>query len=193
MKSYKEYSLLRLRDRFGIPFKPERELPKLAIGEGQQILDYGCGSGCLAFPAAGLVGKRGRVCALDQEPLAIAKIRERAEREGRDNIHRVLSDLAIGLPDEAVNVVLLYGVLREIRDKESLVRELCMVLKPDGYLSTRYCLHISKGKILEVVEAAGLFRLRQQNGHVLNFEKTRPASTGVALNRSGKRETVGRG
>ena len=181
-----------LRDRFGIPFKPEREWAKVAIGEGQQILDYGCGVGSLAFPAAGLVGKEGKVYVVDREPLAIAEVRRRAEKEGRDNIDRVLSDEATGLPDEAVDVVLLYGVLPEIRDMESLVRELCRVLKPDGYLSTRYCLHISKGKILEVVEAAGLFRLRQQNGHVLNFEKTRPANTGVALNRSGKRETVGR-
>lgn len=181
-----------LRDRFGIPFKPEREWAKVAIGEGQQILDYGCGVGSLAFPATGLVGKEGRVYAVDREPLVIAEVRRRAEKKGCRSIGAIISDLAIGLPDEAVDVVLLYGVLPEIRDKESLVRELCRVLKPDEYLSTRYCLHISKGKVLEVVEAAGLFRLRQQNGHVLNFEKTRPASTGVALNRSGRRETVGR-
>jgi len=36
-----EYFLLGLRDKFGIPFKPEEEVRKLDLQEGQKILDYG--------------------------------------------------------------------------------------------------------------------------------------------------------
>jgi len=75
-----EYWLLGLRDRIGIPFKPEEEVHKLGLKEGQKVLDYGCGIGSYTFPAARLVGERGRVYALDKEPLAIRKIEEKPGR-----------------------------------------------------------------------------------------------------------------
>jgi len=55
-----EYFLLELRNKLGIPFKPEKELNKLNIGEGQKILDYGCGIGSFIFPIADLVGEKGK-------------------------------------------------------------------------------------------------------------------------------------
>ena len=61
-----EYFFLGLRDKFGIPFKPEEEIRKLGLKEGQKILDYGCGIGSYTFPAAKLVGEKGRVYALDK-------------------------------------------------------------------------------------------------------------------------------
>ena len=51
--------------------------------------------------------------------------------------------------NDSVDVVLFYGVLPEIKDKESVLRELHRVLKPDGYLSTRFCFRIKKDRILE--------------------------------------------
>ena len=84
-----------------------------------------------------------------------------------------MSDGDTGLPDESVDVILLYGVLPEIRSKESLLRELYRVLKPDGYLSSRFCFRMKKDKVLEIVEAAGLFSFRQQRGHILNFRKSK--------------------
>jgi len=47
-----EYWLLGLRDKIGIPFKPEEEVLKLDIKEGQKVLDYGCGIGSYTFPVA---------------------------------------------------------------------------------------------------------------------------------------------
>jgi len=44
-----EYFFLGLRDKIGIPFKPEQEVNKLNLKEGQKILDYGCGIGFLHF------------------------------------------------------------------------------------------------------------------------------------------------
>ena len=72
--------------------------------------------------------------------------------------------------DDSVDVVLFYGVLPEIKDKESVLRELHRVLKPDGYLSTRFCFRIKKYRILEIMESAG-FSLTEQKGHILNFRK----------------------
>ena len=171
MESGIHYFLLRLRDKVGIPFKPERELSKLEIEEGQKILDYGCGIGSFTLPLASLVGEKGKIYALDKEPPAIKRIEERAKMEGFNNISTILSDGDTGLPDRNVDVVLLYGVLPEIKDKESLLRELYRVLKPRGYLSTRFCFRIKKEEVLEIVEATNLFHLTEQKDHILNFEK----------------------
>lgn len=168
-----EYFLLGLRDKFGIPFKPEKEINKLDLKEGQKILEYGCGIGSYTFPAAKLVGERGKVYALDKQPLAIKKIEEKARREGFRNVDTILSDEDTGLPDESVDIVLLYGVLPEIERRKSLLGESYRVLKPDGYLSTRFCFRVKKGKVLEIVEGSKLFFLREQKGHILNFSKKR--------------------
>jgi ubiquinone/menaquinone biosynthesis C-methylase UbiE len=164
---------LGLRDRFGIPFNPPKELNKLDIQEGQKILDYGCGIGSYTLAAASLVGKKGRVYALDKEQLAVRRVQEKAKKEGFGNIETVLSDGDTGLPDKSLDVILLYGVLPEIENTESLLRELYRVLKPNGYLSTRFCFRMKKERVLQIVEATCLFSLREQKGHLLNFEKAK--------------------
>ncbi len=166
-----EYWLLGLRDKIGIPFKPEKEVLKLDIKEGQKVLDYGCGIGSYTFPVAKLVGEKGRVYALDKQPLAIKKVKEKARKEDFHNIITILSDRNTGLPDESVDVILLYGVLPEVKHKEPLLRELYRVLKPNGYLSTRFCFRMKKERILEIMEKTNLFSLKEQKGHILNFSK----------------------
>ncbi len=164
------YFLLGLRDKLGIPFNPREELNKLDIREGQIILDYGCGMGSYAFPVANLVGKKGKVYALDKQPVAVTRIEEEAKKQGLRNITTILSDGETRLHDESVDVVLLYGVLPGIKDKESVLRELHRVLKPDGYVSTRFCFRIKKDRVLGIMESAG-FSLIEQKGRILNFEK----------------------
>jgi len=166
-----EYFFLGLRDRFGVPFKPEEEIKKIDIKQGQTILDFGCGIGSYTIPAAKLVGKQGKVYALDKQPLALKKVEEKAEREGLHNIYTILSDGNTGLPDESIDIVLLYGVLPEIEDKEFILKELHRVLKPSGYLSTRYCFRMRKERVLEIIGATDLYSLVEQKGHILNFKK----------------------
>jgi len=181
IKARIEYFLLGLRDKFGIPFKPEKEINKLNLEKGQQILDYGCGIGSYTFPAANLVGKKGKVYALDrQSSVVIKRVEERAKKEGFINVDTILSDGDTGLPNESVDVILLYGVLPEIKSKEFLLRELHRVLKPNGYLSTRFCFRMGKERVLEIIGATDLFLFREQRGHLLNFGKiAKPAGTKV--------------
>ena len=160
-----------LRDRIGIPFKPEEEIKKLDIKQGQVVLDYGCGIGSYTIPVAKLVDEQGKVYALDKQPLALRKVEEKAKKEGLQNIHTILSDGDTGLPDESVDIILLYGVLSEIEDKDFVLRELHRVLKPSGYLSTRYCFRMKKDKILEILGTINLYSLVEQKDHILNFKK----------------------
>ena len=166
-----EYFFLGLRDRLGIPFKPEEEIKKLSLRKGQVVLDYGCGIGSYTFPAAKLVSKTGKVYALDKQLLAIRKVKKRAQKEGIHNIETILSDKKTELPNESVDIVLLYGVLPEAEDKKSLLKELYRVLKPAGRLSTRYCFKIKKEKVIEIVEVIKLFSLIEEKDQILNFKK----------------------
>lgn len=142
-------------------------------------MDYGCGIGSYTFPAANFVGEEGKVYALDKQPSAIKRVEERAQMGGFSNIDTILSDVDIGLPDERVDVILLYGVLPEIKNRESLLRESHRILKPEEYLSTRFLLPYKKEKVLEIMEATDLFSLREQKGYILNFEKAKLRYNGM--------------
>lgn len=170
MKPEIEYLIVGLRNKFGIPFKPEKELGKLDLQQGQTVLDFGCGIGSFSLPVARLVGEKGKVYALDKQPFAIKKVNEKVCKEGIDNIETILSDGDTRLLDKSVDVVLFYGVLPEIEDKEAVLKELHRVLNPNGYLSTRYCFRMKKEKLLPIVEDTGLFSLKEQKGHILNFK-----------------------
>ena len=165
------YLLLGLRDKLGIPFKPEEEINKLNIKEGQKILDFGCGIGAHTFPTAKLVGGKGKVYALDKRPLAIKKVEEMGKKGSLRNIDTMLSDGDTGLPDESIDVILLYGVLPEIENEEFVLKELHRVLKPSGCLSTRFCFRIKKERVLEIIKDTGLYSLNERKGHILNFSK----------------------
>ncbi len=166
-----EYLLLELRDITGIPFKPEEEIKKLDVKRGGIILDFGCGTGSYTLPVAKVVGREGKVYALDREPLALRRVEEKARREGLVNIHTILSDEDTSLPDESIDIILFYGVIHQIRDKYAVLKELYRVLKPTGYLSTRYCLIIKKDKVIKIMEQTKLFSLIEEKGKILNFQK----------------------
>ena len=57
----------------------EEVLTEIGIEENQRVLDFGCGSGAYAIPAAKLVGKKGRIYALDKSAGALETLKENAE------------------------------------------------------------------------------------------------------------------
>jgi len=157
----------RIRDRFR---NPGNQLEKVGIKKGQTLLDFGCGSGSYVIPAARMVGENGRVNALDIHPLAISAVEKKANKEGLTNIATILSDRDTGLPDESIDVVLLYDVIRSIKDKRALLKELHRVMKANGLLSI-LAEHIKVEDVLEIAEKDGLFSLRDRHGKLLNFER----------------------
>jgi len=151
-------------------------LQQAGIGKGQIVLDYGCGSGTFAVPAAKLVGGRGKVYAADTDAKALRSVRERTEKEGLKNVETVLLDASSsGKPfqKESFDAILLYDVLQLIEDKRSLLRELHAILKPFGFLSI-FPMHIGSKKMLQIAEEDKLFSLRDTHGMILNFSRARP-------------------
>jgi len=120
----------------------DRLLRKVGIAEGQQVLDFGCGSGHYTIPAARIIGQRGVIYALDKEPEALDRLMDKAESENLSNIRRVevTHNGRIPLPAGSVDVILLYDVLHrgyfpEQSDRRPVLSELHRVLRKDGFVS----------------------------------------------------------
>ncbi|UYN96195.1 MAG: class I SAM-dependent methyltransferase [Enhydrobacter sp.] len=119
----------------------KRLVMALAVADGGQVLDVGCGTGQLAGHVAGLVGPRGRVLGID--PL-VARIELARQRLGQDPPANLAfevgdaNDLA-ALAPASFDVVLLNAVFHWLPDKRRPLAEFARVLRPGGRLglSTR--------------------------------------------------------
>jgi ubiquinone/menaquinone biosynthesis C-methylase UbiE len=158
---------LRLREKLGDPRKRLREAD---LKSGQDVLDFGCGIGSFTIPAAQIVGEYGTVYGLDIHPLAIDAVERRATKANLGNIRTILSDRDSGLPDQSVDVVLLYDVLHSVADQQALLRELYRVLRPAGLLSVVPD-HMTQDQILEIMGREDLFDFQAQRGESFAFRK----------------------
>ncbi|MBW2037962.1 MAG: class I SAM-dependent methyltransferase [Deltaproteobacteria bacterium] len=157
----------KLRDLF---LSPMKVLKEVGIEPGFHVLDYGCGPGSYIVPLAELVGKSGKIYALDIHPLAIQMVRGIASRKQLTNVETILSDCKTGLPDSSVDVVLLYDTFHGLGDPDGVLAELHRVLKPDGVLSFSDH-HLKEDEITSKVTDTGLFRLSRKGEKTYSFLK----------------------
>jgi len=138
------------------------------VKEGQTFLDYGCGPGYFAIPAARIVGVRGKVYALDCFPRQLKMVEDWARKAGLTNIETILSEDTTGLPDECVDVVWMCDVFHEVEKRRAVLEELHRVLRGDGALAIYDGM---RGKVLSYI--TGLFSLVGREGKLLTFVKIR--------------------
>lgn len=160
---------------FGFRFRdlllPRRDvLNEVGIKPGFYVLDYGCGPGSYSIIAAEMVGTTGKVYALDIHPLALRQVGNVASKKQLANIETIHSDCATGLPDNSIDVILLYDVFHTLGDSDGVLKELHRVLKPAGILSFSDH-HMKEGEILSEVTDRGLFRLSAKGERTYSFLK----------------------
>jgi len=115
-------------------------LEDIGIKKGQSILDFGCGVGHYTIPAAKLVGKDGKVYALDKDREVLNQLTQTAESESLKNIV-VIDDQSegskINLEGESIDVMLLYDVLHymELEEREKVYKYAYRILKNSAILS----------------------------------------------------------
>ncbi len=165
---FKGMSLIfRIRDLIS----PRRDvLEEVGIKPGFYVLDYGCGPGGYISALAKLVGTSGRIYALDINPLAIRAVQKIALRERIENLETIRSDRETGLPDNSLDVVLLYDVFHGLSNPNGVLEEIHRVLKPDGILSFSDH-HIGEDEIISRVTETGLFRLSRKGNKTYSFLK----------------------
>ena len=115
---------------------------------GASIADVGAGDGFFTVRIARAVAPSGRVAAVDISTSALAKLRERAGREGVDNI-----DVIVGAADDPhlaagqYDAVLIHNAYHEMREHEAMLAHIRSALKPEGRLVLAEPMHDrSRGK-----------------------------------------------
>jgi ubiquinone/menaquinone biosynthesis C-methylase UbiE len=101
------------------------------------VMDIGCGVGFFTIPMAEIIGKQGKVIAVDLQPEMLAGLEKTARKTNVDNItlHQCASDsLNIGQWDGTVNFVLIMMMLHEVPDPDRLIREVYCAVAPGGKL-----------------------------------------------------------
>jgi SAM-dependent methyltransferase len=157
-------------------------LINIGLREGHSIMDYGCGPGIFVLPAGRMVGKNGKVYALDVRSKMLEHISQRAASEGLTNIVTMLmerSGTGINVKDGTLDVVLVYDVMHEIEDRMGLLSELHRIIKPGGLLSV-FPMHMGTGKLQDLMKDCRLFSYRNKlspagyrgASEVLNFQKS---------------------
>jgi len=110
-------------------------LQRAGVKEGDVVLDEGFGMGTSSIAAARLVGPRGKVYALDNEPVHVVILWLRAKMRLLKNLKVFLSGAdSTRLPDGSVDVVYISDAFHEF-PKERTLDELHRVLKPGGILA----------------------------------------------------------
>jgi ubiquinone/menaquinone biosynthesis C-methylase UbiE len=153
--------------------RPRKNIVKeVGIEEGFHVLDYGCGSGSYVTAVAELVGKSGKIYALDIHPLAIEMVKKIAAKNQLTNVETILSDRKTGLPDNSINVVLLYDVFHDLTNPNGVLEEIHRVLKPDGILSFSDH-HMKENEALTELTNRGLFKLLKKGESTYSFLKVK--------------------
>lgn len=153
---------------------PEKILMEVDIKPGDRVLDFGCGPGSFSLAAARLVGKEGEVYALDIHPLAIRSVARKASRKGYANITAVFPDDDSPFQDKCMDVILLYDVFHEVKDKDQLIARLHKMLCDNGVLSFSDH-HLEEKEITKAVTEGGYFELVKRGKKTLTFKKTAPS------------------
>ena len=116
-------------------FSPAETLLALGLRAGMtDVVDFGCGYGTFAIPAAQITG--GTIHAFDLEPEMIAETRRKAERGSLRNVRLYLRDFVsdgTGLPSGFVDYVMLFNILHA-ENPGQLLAEAFRILRPGGTL-----------------------------------------------------------
>jgi ubiquinone/menaquinone biosynthesis C-methylase UbiE len=146
LTEYKGRQIAQTMHYLGAPWlvRDEREreerasvmLKALGVKPGQTVCDLGCGNGFHTVKLAEMVGREGRVLAVDIQPEMLRMLEVKAKEADVRNIEPIL-----GLPHDAklpegkIDLILLVDVYHEFSHPEHMLRLMRRALKPDGRIA----------------------------------------------------------
>ena len=112
---------------------------EIGVNAGMTVVDLGCGQGGFTVSLAKIVGKRGKVLAVDISDEYLAELMHRLNKHGvKDVVTFVQADavsLKNVLPDESADVVASYRLLEELKQPKAMagiVKEMARIVKEGG-------------------------------------------------------------
>lgn len=159
-------------------FKPRKAvLMEVGLEPGFNVLEFGCGPGSYTTIAGDMVGKTGKVYALDIHPLAIRSVQKRVSDKGLTNVETILSDGATGLEDGSIDVVLMYDVFHDLGDQNGVLKEMHRILKSGATLSFSDH-HLKDNDVISKLTETGLFKFSKKDKTTFTFIKEGQQKTG---------------
>ena len=155
---------------------PDKLIERSGIKQGMRVLEVGCESGAFVTSVARVVGKTGKVYALDIQPAMLRQLKvklTKPENQDIKNIKLILGS-AYKLPfeDNSIDLVYMVTVLQETPDKQKALKEAGRVLKPGGVLAVTEFLpdpdYPLKSTTIKIGEEAG-FILDKVLGNFWNY------------------------
>jgi predicted methyltransferase len=115
--------------------RPAEVLDALEVKPGHRVADIGSGFGYFTFHLAARVGAEGKVYAVDIDPKAISKVRQRKEREKLDQVEPILGKSADPRLPNDLDVVLIVDTYHEFREYDQMMQAVFRAVKPGGRLA----------------------------------------------------------
>jgi len=116
--------------------RPTEVMDALGVRPGSVVADVGAGTGYFTFHLAGRVGPRGKVYAEDVRDQDLAKVRERAKKEGLAQIEILLGTQSDPrLPPGSLDAILVVNAYHEMKEYDAMLQGIVRALKPGGLLA----------------------------------------------------------
>ncbi len=115
---------------------PDIIMDLMKVKLGMTIADIGCGIGYFSIPMAKVVGEKGKVYALDLNPLMLEELEKRINKEELINIETVLSsENGFKLGKETINLGFTSTVHHELDDSVQFLKQCYCIIKPNGHMA----------------------------------------------------------
>jgi ubiquinone/menaquinone biosynthesis C-methylase UbiE len=140
-------------------FYDPRAILEPYVQEGMTVLEPGPGMGFFTFELARLVGPRGKVIAVDIQPMMFDRLRRKVQK------HELTSRIELRLVDDTgmylddlkgkVDFVLAFAMVHEVAEKTPFLKELLATLAPEGkLLISEPAWHVKNADFEGTLEAA---------------------------------------
>jgi ubiquinone/menaquinone biosynthesis C-methylase UbiE len=168
--------------------KPDELIKQLQLESGSQVADIGCHEGYMTFKLSKVVGKNGKVFAVDVTQYKLDKLQEHAKVRKAENIKTIKGDYDNPkLPVNSLDAVIIMDAYHEMDDHDKILQHIKVALKSGGRLVL--CEPISEARkdatrdeqegkhelgmnfVLEDLKKAGFTIIRQQNPFLDRKEK----------------------
>jgi len=125
-------------------FNKKASAPRNKPDPGQSIADIGAGGGYFSLRFAEIVGKEGKIYAVDTNPEFLKFIKNNAKEKKLGNVTTILvTEDRLDLPEKSLNFIFMRNITHHISNRIEYFRNLERFLEPEGKIAV---IEYKKGK-----------------------------------------------
>ncbi len=129
--------------------KPDQIIEAISLKPGQNIADIGSGGGYFSLRFAKIVGKEGKVYAVDTNSNLLNFVKNSAKVKGLNNIiPTIASNDSLDIPEKNLDFIFMRNVTHHLKNRMKYFENLKKYLKPEGKIIV---IEYDRGKPLSFV------------------------------------------